>query len=75
MFQIRDRNQDGFLDLSEIRTYTLGLMGEAFSFWQRSQITEIFLKNQLSEFLGSDNRMDFEEYAKWAPAQAAECFE
>ena len=75
MFEIVDKNQDGFFDLSEIRSFTLGIVGNSLNPWQRTLITENAMENQLKDFLGSDNQMDFEEYVNWQTKSKAKCFE
>ena len=75
MFEIVDKNQDGFYDLSEIRAFTLGIVGNSLNPWQRTIITENSMENQLKDFLGPDNQMDFEEYVNWQTKSKAKCFE
>ena len=77
MFELFDKNQDGFLQISEIRSFTLGFLGNYLGNSQdymKTVITENALEGQLRKYLGPDNQMDFEEYLKWEAASKAQCF-
>ena len=77
MFELLDINQDGFLNISEIRSFTLGLLGNYLGNSQdylKTVITENALERQLRKYLGPDNQMDFEEYLKWEVGSKAQCF-
>ena len=77
MFELCDINQDGFLNISEIRSFTLGLLGNYLGNSQdylKTVITENALERQLRKYLGPDNQMDFEEYLKWEVGSKAQCF-
>ena len=73
MFELQDINQDGFLQISEIRSFTLGFMGNLPDY-MKTAITENALERQLREYLGPDNQMDFEGYLKWQIDSKAQCF-
>ena len=76
-FELYDTNQDGFLNISEIRSFTLGVMGNYLGnskAYMKTVITEIGLERQLRKYLGPDNQMDFKEYLKWEVASKAQCF-
>ena len=69
-FELADKDNDGLLDLTEIKSFTLGLMGNSLSDWEISRITEESLEYLLRhrvgvDFLGQDNQMDFKEYLRW----------
>ena len=77
MFELFDINQDGFLNISEIRSFTLGVMGNYLGNskdYMKTVITEKGLERNLRKYLGPDNQMDFEEYLKWEAASKAQCF-
>ena len=74
MFELFDKNQDGFLNISEIRSFTLGLLGNSLDYL-KTVITENFLERELrNKYLGPDNQMDFEEYFKWEAGSKTQCF-
>ena len=77
MFELCDINQDGFLNISEIRSFTLGVMGNSLGNskdYMKTVITESVLEGKLRKYLGTDNQMDFEEYLKWEVGSKAQCF-
>ena len=74
MFELFDKNQDGFLNISEIRTFTLGLLGNSLDYL-KTVITENFLERELrNKYLGPDNQMDLEEYLRFKVGSKARCF-
>ena len=76
-FELYDTNQDGFLNISEIRSFTLGVMGNSLGNskdYMKTVITESVLEGKLRKYLGTDNQMDFEEYLKWEVDSKAQCF-
>ena len=69
-FELADKDNDGLLDLTEIKSFTLGLFGNSLSDLEVSRITEESLEYLLRhgvgvDFLGQDNQMDFKEYLRW----------
>ena len=74
MFELFDKNQDGFLNISEIRSFTLGLLGNSLDYL-KTVITENFLERELrNKYLGPDNQMDLEEYLRFKVGSKARCF-
>ena len=74
MFELFDKNQDGFLNISEIRSFTLGLMGKSLDYL-KNVITENFLETELkNKYLGPDNQMNLEEYLMFKVGSRARCF-
>ena len=74
MFELFDKNQDGFLNISEIRSFTLGLLGNSLDYL-KTVITEDFLERELrNKYLGPDNQMDLEEYLRFKVGSKARCF-
>ena len=69
-FELADKDNDRLLDLTEIKSFTLGLMGNSLSDLEVSRITEESLGYLMRhgvgvDFLGQDNQMDFKEYLRW----------
>ena len=74
MFELFDKNQDGFLNISEIRTFTLGLLGNSLDYL-KTVFTESFLERELrNKYLGPDNQMDLVEYLRFKVGSKARCF-
>ena len=71
-FMSVDKNQNGFLDLTEITSYMSRKM-------ESGKITEEALENVLRQnqfdvdFLGQDNQMDFKEWRKFFWLTEAKC--
>ena len=79
MFAIVDKNEDGFISLSEFKEITLAMFGNALTFFQRARITEDNLKYQLKyglgeDFLGLDNQLNLDEYQRYIVKSANQCF-
>ena len=73
-FFLADRDDNGFLDLTEIKSFALVFGCNALGDWKRSRITEESLKQLLRQGVGvdylslnvHDNQLDAEEYLRWA---------
>ena len=73
-FFLADRDDNGFLDLTEIKSFFSVFGCNALGDWKRSKFTEESLKNILrhdvvEDYLGlnvQDNQLDAEEYLRWA---------
>ena len=78
-FFLADKDQNDFLDLTEIKSFALVFGCNALGDWKRSKFTEESLKNILrhdvvEDYLGlnvQDNQLDAEEYLRWAMGLSA----
>ena len=65
-----DKNQNGFLDLTEISSYMSRKL-ESGKITEKS-LESLLRQNQFDvDFLGQDNQMDFKEYLRWDNAAQA----